>query len=137
MVLRIWPNDASGAVSVPVPLKATSDGGPKLTRLKTLKISTRSWTLAAGAERRPRHDLGERQIRRPQVRPDQIVAADVAERADRLQHERRRIEPAIRIAGHRVVGSAAGRVARAIGSGARARATAPTATAIGWSARTR
>ena len=44
IVERIWPNEGSGAVSVPVPLNATSDGGPKLTRLKRLKISARSST---------------------------------------------------------------------------------------------
>ena len=80
VVLRIWPNDASGAVSVPVPLKATSDGGPKLTRLNRLKISSPQLHGGGPAQRAPRHRLGQRHVRRPQVGSDQIVAAHVPSR---------------------------------------------------------
>ena len=81
MVLRIWPNDASGAVSVPRAAEGDQRRRAEVDAIEDVEDLDAQLDVGGRAELRPRHELGERQVRRAEVRTDQIVAADVAERA--------------------------------------------------------
>ncbi len=108
-VARIRPKLVSGASFGAAPAKASSVGTPKLARLSTLNSSSRRSAVAVPSQA-PDH----REIDRAQVRAAERAARAVAERALRLQHERRRIEPLIRAPEHRAGRGPSGRQVRSI-----------------------
>src|SRR5688572_10156644 len=68
----------------------------------------------AGGESGEGGALRERDVERSQIRTGEVAASGVPERTRGLQDERGRIEPLLGSAEHRVVGTKAGRVARAV-----------------------
>ena len=114
------PKVESGGSPSRVPAKARSSGTPKLARFRMLNPSTRS------SRRPPLPSAPHRAVfvsDRSSVRrsgPMKSPRPGVAERAGRLQHERRRVEPLVDAAEDGVVRAVAGRVARAILADARA-----------------
>ena len=115
-VERIRPKLASGASFAAAPANAISVGLPKFARLNRLNTSRRRSARAAAAEA----DAPDRRdVHRAQVRAAERAARAVAERALRLQDERRRIEPLIGTAEHRALRGSPGRQVRPIEPGGR------------------
>ena len=113
-MLGMRPKVASGASPSACPANARSSGTPKLARLSTLNASRRNSSVPL---RRARTSGARLTSARSSVRrfgPVERAAPGVAERAGRLQHERRRVEPLVGTAEHGAVGAVAGRVARPV-----------------------